>query len=240
MNLAQRIKWTYSKARVELLVAEIEYLKSTVNLLVSVLYTGKTIRSYRKQKASKVHVDDIELQRVKVQNAIVEQINATDSKAELQAKAEKEERAALQAGSHNPSQPISIARIQGSALSRDLVITQFRDSFESTVDVTEERGMVMQQSVDLLKELLSQRTTLAEQLDASTLNATKSPRTECQSRQGYQSRNSGKVKNLHHPLKQDHDSEAYLEDTGRDRARLAHESSCNSDPFKQLSSSGNI
>ncbi|KIW15349.1 hypothetical protein PV08_05395 [Exophiala spinifera] len=220
MNLVQRIKWTYSKAKVEVLVAEIEYLKSTVNLLVSVLYTGKTIRSYRKQKRSKDYVNQIELQRIKVQNAIVEQINATDSKVKLQAEAEKEERIALEAESHSSCQAISKAQIHGTALSRDLVIAQFRDSLGSTVDISEERGMIMNQSVDLLKELLSQWTTLAEQTNASTSNITANSPPDRRKRRGHQDHDPA----AEEQWRRDHKSQADLaKDLARDRAKLADE-----------------
>ena len=46
LSFMKKIAWNFKKTKVELLVGEIEYLKSTVHLLVDVLYAGKTIRSY--------------------------------------------------------------------------------------------------------------------------------------------------------------------------------------------------
>jgi len=47
LSFIQKIAWNFKKPKVDLLVGEIEYLKSTVNLLVTVLFAGKRIRSTR-------------------------------------------------------------------------------------------------------------------------------------------------------------------------------------------------
>lgn len=47
LRLLQKIAWTFKKTKVDLLVGELEYLKSTVQLLVTVIFTGKRIRTYR-------------------------------------------------------------------------------------------------------------------------------------------------------------------------------------------------
>ena len=47
LSFLQKIAWNFKKSKVELLVAEVEYLKSTVQLPVQVLYTGRKIRSYK-------------------------------------------------------------------------------------------------------------------------------------------------------------------------------------------------
>jgi hypothetical protein len=44
VSLTSRLAWDF---KVDLLVGELEYLKSTVNLVVQVLYAGKEIRVYR-------------------------------------------------------------------------------------------------------------------------------------------------------------------------------------------------
>lgn len=45
-NLMQKIAWVFKKSKVELLVGEIECLKSTANLLLTVLFAGREIQSY--------------------------------------------------------------------------------------------------------------------------------------------------------------------------------------------------
>jgi hypothetical protein len=47
ISFLQKIAWSFKKPKVDLLIGELEYLKSTVNLLVQVLYAGKRIRSSR-------------------------------------------------------------------------------------------------------------------------------------------------------------------------------------------------
>lgn len=43
----EKVKWNFRKPKANLLVAELEHLKSTVLLLVSVMFAGKKIRSYK-------------------------------------------------------------------------------------------------------------------------------------------------------------------------------------------------
>jgi hypothetical protein len=47
LNFFQKIAWNFKKPKVDLLVGELEYLKSTVQLLVTVIFAGKKIQSYR-------------------------------------------------------------------------------------------------------------------------------------------------------------------------------------------------
>ncbi|EXJ73936.1 uncharacterized protein A1O5_02230 [Cladophialophora psammophila CBS 110553] len=73
ISFMQKIKWNFKKTKVDLLVSEIEYLKSTVNLL-----------SKKAEKEAKA-------QFARAQNAIVEQVNATAIKENLQAKIEEDD-----------------------------------------------------------------------------------------------------------------------------------------------------
>ena len=47
ISFRSKIAWNFKKTRVDLLVGELEYLKSTVQLLVTVIFTGRRIQSYR-------------------------------------------------------------------------------------------------------------------------------------------------------------------------------------------------
>jgi hypothetical protein len=47
LSWLQKVAWNFRKSRVNLLVGELEYLKSTVQLLVQVLFTGRRIRAFR-------------------------------------------------------------------------------------------------------------------------------------------------------------------------------------------------
>jgi hypothetical protein len=46
-SFIQRLTWNFKKTKVEKLVGTLEYLKSTVQLLITVIFTGKKIGSYR-------------------------------------------------------------------------------------------------------------------------------------------------------------------------------------------------
>jgi hypothetical protein len=47
ISLLQRIAWNFKKPRVEHLVGQLEYLKSTTSLLVQVLFTGELSKVHR-------------------------------------------------------------------------------------------------------------------------------------------------------------------------------------------------
>ena len=45
ISFLQKVKWNFTKSRVALLVGELDYLRSTVHLLVTIIFTGRKIRS---------------------------------------------------------------------------------------------------------------------------------------------------------------------------------------------------
>lgn len=45
ISFLQRMKWNFTKSRVALLVGELDYLRSTVHLLVTIIFTGRKIQS---------------------------------------------------------------------------------------------------------------------------------------------------------------------------------------------------
>lgn len=47
ISFLQRVKWNFQKSKVALLVGELDYLRSIVHLLVTVIFTGRKIRSHR-------------------------------------------------------------------------------------------------------------------------------------------------------------------------------------------------
>ena len=47
ISFLQKVKWNFTKSRVALLVGELDYLRSTVHLLVTIIFTGRKIRSPR-------------------------------------------------------------------------------------------------------------------------------------------------------------------------------------------------
>lgn len=161
MRFMQKVKWNFRKTKVEVLVAELEYLKSTVHLLVTVLYAGKKIRSHRRKKRSKAARDEISVQCAKVKNAIVEQFDAATIKENLHSRVEDEEEEVAAVSSRQ--QILTKVPTAAPLLQSTAALTVFRTSLGQASNASEQRSLVLQGSVDLLRELLSQWTTLADQ-----------------------------------------------------------------------------
>jgi hypothetical protein len=84
LGFMQKITWNFKKAKVDRLVRELECLKNTANLLVTVIFTGKRIRSYQKRQTDSgdSHIAKervaLDIQCLKAQNATVEYTIATE------------------------------------------------------------------------------------------------------------------------------------------------------------------
>lgn len=164
MSFLRKITWNFKKSRVALVVSEIEYLKSTVTLLVTVLFAGKRIRFSRRRKKlkkdSKEDREELDFHCAKVKNAIVEQINASNQKLNMQVKVEEEESMELAPGQENVERGLTT---QGTGiLQNSMELVNFRKSLGRTKDVGEERTLVLSHSFDLIERLLDQWTTLAD------------------------------------------------------------------------------
>jgi hypothetical protein len=87
ISLLQKINWNFEKPKADWLVPELECLKSKVNLLISVLYAGKRIRTRcRQQTRGKTSdADDVAVHLAKAQAAVTEQLNAMDEREGMQA-----------------------------------------------------------------------------------------------------------------------------------------------------------
>jgi hypothetical protein len=47
ISFLQKVRWNFTQSRVALLVGELDYLRSTVHLLVTIIFTGRKLRSRR-------------------------------------------------------------------------------------------------------------------------------------------------------------------------------------------------
>ena len=172
LSFLEKIKWNFKKPKVDLLVTEIEYLKSTVNLLIGVLYAGKKIRTCKRKKQSETAQKSAQAQYARAQNAIVEQVNATATKEKMQAKVEEDERNASKEAADQNIHRVSSAVIKHTPqiplLVNNTAMVHFKQSLGQANTLSEERALVMHNSVDLLEDLLDQWTTLAQ--DATTNN----------------------------------------------------------------------
>jgi hypothetical protein len=155
-----------------LVVSEIEYLKSTVTLLVTVLFAGKKIRSSRRKrqsrKDSKKDREEVDLQCAKVKIAIVEQINASAHKLDMQVKVEEEERKEPEMG--HASRERALTKPGAGVLQHSMDIVNFRESLGQTEDQGEERALVINHSADFIANLLDQWTTLADDATSSPVD----------------------------------------------------------------------
>lgn len=170
ITFIQKLKWNFRKYKCDVVVTEIEYLKSTVNLLVSVLYAGKKFRSYKRNRDSKKAKKDANIQFARVRTAIVEHVNATAAKERLQAKVDpdKEETCSTASGetTRRSGQDSSLSLVKHlpnipQAISISAII-RFTESLEQAQTPSEERSLVIQNSVNLVKDLLDQWTTVAQ------------------------------------------------------------------------------
>lgn len=158
MNFLEKLRWNFRKKKVELIVSEINFLKSTVSLLVSVLYAGKTVRRHRcKQKTQSIK-PDVQIQRARVRNAIVEHVSATATKEKLEAQVEHEEEAAL------GQQVEGLVLVKSSPIKTSLEssseLVQYNQALELSRKDLDHRTLIMTTSVDLVGYLLDEWTTL--------------------------------------------------------------------------------
>jgi hypothetical protein len=166
ISLLQKIKWNFKKPKADWLVSELEYLKSTVNLLISVLYAGKKIRTYRRQRKRGKVSDDVGIHLAKAEAAVIEQLNATDNRDEMQALVDDEDgddRASNDATSHTtPMRTVALMRhnVQSHPWSANDAVVRFRSSVAQAKTPSEQRALAVQNSRFLVVDLLHQWTTL--------------------------------------------------------------------------------
>ncbi|KAL9112232.1 MAG: hypothetical protein Q9227_003350 [Pyrenula ochraceoflavens] len=167
----QKIKWNFKKGKVDLLVAELDYLKSTVHLLVTVLFAGKGIRSYRRKRHTRadgsLHHEyaNVQFQSMKAQNAIIDQLNATDKLHDLQHEDEPDV-PLLVSDTARDAKPINCSDLVSQ---HQDIIPKLEHYFKSIEDPSERQALVLQDSAPILHSLLQEWTTLEpEQNDASS------------------------------------------------------------------------
>lgn len=169
LGWVDKIKWNFRKSRVELLVGELEYVKSDVLILMTQML-GQKIRSYRKgkQKSSKPQQDkedeDVRRQTTKANNAILQHVNAAGNLSKLQEEADKES-----AHTNHRSSELALASQASSALTlvarQNEVVANFQQAMAKVVDPGERQGLVMEKSPILLQDLLVQWTTVDTQAE---------------------------------------------------------------------------
>ncbi|KAJ9604052.1 hypothetical protein H2200_011575 [Cladophialophora chaetospira] len=162
ISFLQRMKWNFTKSRVALLVGELDYLRSTVHLLVTIIFTGRKIQSCnkRKVKSGKGKPSDLDgdlrKQGAKAQNALLAHYEALDALSELEKVAERQENTS----SHDQRQTST----QQPNIRTDVICTnttalaELQQSLAVYEDPTERQRLVLQRSVNILQQLLHQWT----------------------------------------------------------------------------------
>lgn len=254
VSFLQKIKWNFKKTKVDLLVAELGYLKTTVSLLISVLYAGKKIRRKKRERRSKEVDHEVKVQLQRAQNAVLEQLSASAARDKLQAKVDKDEHeiSKRSEGEFHPQassglvkhvQPIPI-------LESNIAMVRFKNTIDQAKSLSEERSLVIQNSFSLIEELLHQWTTLAESageiIDDENMG-TRASSTRGPTPRGYQytNRDAGgsssppRQQEPQHPEDQDSFAEMYraLEIRARDLEDALMESHRRTEQARELANS---
>ncbi|KIV87840.1 hypothetical protein PV11_03359 [Exophiala sideris] len=164
ISFLKKVKWNVTKSRVALLVGELDYLRSTVHLLVTIIFTGRKIRSRskRKAKSDKEGTADLDKelsnQGIKAQNALLAQQEAQDKLPELETEATRQENldgnSAIQAYTQRPNTRTDLIRANATALDNlQLLLTVYTDP-------AERQRLVLHHSTYVLHQLLQQWTTV--------------------------------------------------------------------------------
>jgi hypothetical protein len=182
LTFFEKIKWNFRKSKVEFLVGELDYLKSTVHLLVTVLFAGKRIKSYqlvshhthvdfsltlhvikRRKKIPKERQerepDVVSNQCLKAENAILEHLNAVDKLPTLEAEAHRSKTAALEPAPLN--EQMASKAVQLVSRQND-VLTKFQHSLVAVRSTSEGQAFVLGNSKELLHDLLAEWTIVYE------------------------------------------------------------------------------
>ncbi len=160
-----KVKWNFRKSRVELLVGQLEYVKSDVVLILITQLLGQKTRSYRKGKrnSSKKEQDkeaeDVRRQTTKANNAILQHVNAAKNLSKLQEEADLDISATKQRTSDS-----ALATRASSALTlvsrQSEVVADFQQALMKVVDPRERQALMMEKSPILLQNLLMQWTSV--------------------------------------------------------------------------------
>ncbi|KAK5459537.1 hypothetical protein LTS15_003665 [Exophiala xenobiotica] len=153
MTFLRKLTWNFKKSRVALVVSEIEYLKA--------------LRKKGSKKDSEKDGEEVNLQCAKVKNAIVEQINASTQKQNMQLKVEEEEQ--HERVTEHENRERTLTKLGTGVLQNSMEIVNFRESLGQTEDEGEERTLVLSRSFDLIAKLLDQWTTLADDVTSSSV-----------------------------------------------------------------------
>ncbi|KAL9624355.1 MAG: hypothetical protein Q9160_001317 [Pyrenula sp. 1 TL-2023] len=181
LSFRAKILWTFRRSRVELLLGQLEYVKSNVLLIVMTTRVGRKLRSRRyvslvqrsldiaiiairecrsksKQTADQ-DVENLQHERLKACNAIVQHINAGERLEELKNKAVKADEVDLASSPNadalvkvNTDTAVAIISIQAEA------IVKFQSAMLGIANPASRQVFVMYNSSPLLEDLLLQWT----------------------------------------------------------------------------------
>jgi hypothetical protein len=91
-----KLKWNFRKSRIDLLLGDLEYVKSDVVLILVTQLLGQKIKSCKKSKKisnkteQEKEAESVQRQTVKAKNAILQHMNAAENLSKLQEDADRD------------------------------------------------------------------------------------------------------------------------------------------------------
>ncbi|KIW68591.1 hypothetical protein PV04_04529 [Phialophora macrospora] len=163
ISFLQKVKWNFTKSRVALLVGELDYLRSTVQLLVTIIFTGKKLRSHRRRvksdkNGSSAHDSDLRRQQIKAQNALLAQNEAQERLLVLEEQVAQQERTlGIDTGKScaEPS-PVQMDIVSTTATT----LADLTRSLAVYTDPAERQQIFLRHSGQVLQQLLQQWTNI--------------------------------------------------------------------------------
>lgn len=184
LKFKDKIAWNFRKAKVELMLGQIEYIKSNVLLLVMTTLLAKKIRrrfvitshrwgtwltsfAFRKKgnTSTKDQQEALDSQANRAENAVVQHMNAADKLESLEKKLELSDAAGhtSAAGDDSNALTVPIKSTAISLMSQQLdILADFQKSVASAPDASSRQTMMMSRSPQLIHSLLMEWTRVYE------------------------------------------------------------------------------
>ena len=149
LSFAEKVKWNFRKSKVELVLGEIEIVKSNILLHLMTILLGRKIRSskWRLNRSSQQTQDDgiraVQQQQIRAKNAVAQHLGATENLSKLQEAADMEDNPQLQG-----QRPTTTSRAIALATPQNDVLANFQQASLGCKNTEEKQAYVVAQSLD--------------------------------------------------------------------------------------------
>jgi hypothetical protein len=157
LRFKDRIAWNFRKPKASLLLAQIEYVKSNVNLLVNTILLGRKIRdrTRRKNNTRLEHDQDYQEKSGRANNAVVQHLNASDRLSQRERDLEASDAASAAAGNTSNALTVTSSNNAVIMLSTQVEsIVRFQNAMHQLHDPGQRQAFIMENSPNLLRELV--------------------------------------------------------------------------------------